>query len=56
MFTVIETDTFKHWVDGLRNMPTRIRLRRRLDKAIRGNLGDVQAVGEGVWEMREFFL
>ena len=55
MYTVIETDTFRHWVDGLRNMPTRIRLRRRLDKAIRGNLGDVQAVGEGVWEMREFF-
>ena len=55
MYTVIETDTFQHWVDGLRNMPTRIRLRRRLDKAIRGNLGDVQAVGEGVWEMREFF-
>ena len=55
MYTVIETDTLQHWVDGLRDMPTRIRLRRRLDKAIRGNLGDVQAVGEGVWEMREFF-
>ena len=56
MYTVIETDTFQHWVDGLRDMPTRIRLRRRLGKAMRGNLGDVQAVGEGVWEMREFFL
>ena len=55
MYTVLETDTFQHWVDGLRDMPTRIRLRRRLDKAMRGNLGDVQAVGEGVWEMREFF-
>ena len=55
MYTVIETDTFQHWVDGLRDMPTRIRLRRRLGKAMRGNLGDVQAVGEGVWEMREFF-
>ena len=55
MYTILETDTFQHWVDGLRDMPTRIRLRRRLDKAMRGNLGDVQAVGEGVWEMREFF-
>ena len=55
MYTVLETDTFQHWVDGLRDMPTRIRLRRRLGKAMRGNLGDVQAVGAGVWEMREFF-
>ena len=22
---------------------------------MRGNLGDVKAVGDGVWEMREFF-
>ena len=55
MYTVIETDTFQSWVDGLRDMPTRIRLRRRLGKAMRGNLGDVKAVGDGVWEMREFF-
>ena len=39
----------------MRDRPTRIRLRRRLGKAMRGNLGDVKAVGEGVWEMREFF-
>ncbi len=55
MYTVIETDTFQRWVDGLRDMPTRIRLRRRLGKAMRGNLGDVKVVGDGVWEMREFF-
>lgn len=34
---------------------TRLRLARRLEKASRGNLGDVKPVGEGVWEMREFF-
>ena len=55
MYTVIETDVFQHWVDSLRDMPTRIRLRRRLGKAMRGNLGDVKPVGDGVWEMREFF-
>jgi len=55
MYNVFETDTFERWVDGLRDMPTRIRLRRRLGKAMRGNLGDVKAVGDGVWEMREFF-
>lgn len=34
---------------------TRLRLARRLDKAQRGNLGDVKPVGSGVFEMREFF-
>ena len=34
---------------------TRRRLGRRLEKAQRGSLGDVKPVGEGVWEMREFF-
>ncbi|MCI5144946.1 MAG: type II toxin-antitoxin system RelE/ParE family toxin, partial [Candidatus Electrothrix sp. AR3] len=39
------------WLDGL----TRLRLSRRLDKAQRGNLGDVKSVGGGVFEMREPF-
>ena len=55
MYTVLETDTFIHWVNSLRDRPTRIRLRRRLGKAVRGNLGDVKPVGEGIWEMRDFF-
>lgn len=32
-----------------------MRLVARLRKASLGNLGDVKSVGEGVWEMREFF-
>ena len=32
-----------------------IRLAKRLDKVQRGLLGDVQPVGAGVYEMREFF-
>ncbi len=55
MFTVIETDEFSGWLEGLKDGMTRIRLARRLDKARRGNLGDVASVGEGVFEMREFF-
>ena len=55
MYTVLETDTFIDWVNSLRDRPTRIRLRRRLGKAARGNLGDVKPVGDGIWEMREFF-
>ena len=55
MYSVLETETFAEWVDGIRDLSTRIRLRRRLGKAARGNLGDVKSVGQGVWEMREFF-
>ena len=55
MFTVLETEAFIEWVNSLRDPATRIRLRRRLGKAMRGNLGDVKPVGEGLWEMREFF-
>jgi putative addiction module killer protein len=55
MYTVLETEAFIDWVNSLRDRPTRIRLRRRLGKAVRGSLGDVKPVGDGVWEMREFF-
>ena len=34
---------------------TRLRLSRRLDKAQHGNLGDVKSVGDGIFEMREYF-
>jgi putative addiction module killer protein len=46
---------FTSWLNSLKDSVTRIRLARRLDKAQRGNLGDVKAVGEGVFEMREHF-
>jgi putative addiction module killer protein len=55
MYTVIETDEFSHWLGGLKDRTTRIRLARRLNKARGGNLGDINPVGEGVMEMREFF-
>jgi putative addiction module killer protein len=34
---------------------TRIRLARRLDKAQRGNLGNIKSLGGGLFEMREHF-
>ena len=55
MYRIKCTGTFAAWLDGLKDRSTRIRLARRLDKAQRGNLGDVKPVGEGVFEMREFF-
>ena len=55
MITVKRLPEFDAWFEGLRDRETKIRLARRLDKAQRGNLGDVQSVGDGVIEMREFF-
>lgn len=46
---------FDVWFDSLKKPAARARLIRRLEKATRGLLGDVEPVGEGVSEMREFF-
>jgi putative addiction module killer protein len=42
-------------LNSLKDMPTKIRLARRLDKVQRGLLGDVKPAGSGVFEMREQF-
>lgn len=42
-------------MNGLRDGMTHRRLARRLEKAQKGNLGDVKPVGDGVFEMREHF-
>jgi len=55
MYSIKWTSDFERWIKRLRDRPTRIRLLRRLEKAQRGLLGDVSPVGEGVFEMREFF-
>lgn len=55
MYIVKRMPDFDRWLDGLRDRQTRIRLLRRLEKAQRGLLGDIASVGDGVFEMREFF-
>jgi len=55
MYSIYLTDEFSAWYSGLHDNLTRKRLRARLFKAQLGNLGDVRHVGDGVWEMREFF-
>lgn len=55
MYIVKTLPEFDAWLDGLKDRTTRLRLARRLDKAQRGNLGDVKPLGNGVFEMREFF-
>ena len=55
MFTVKTLPEFDTWLDGLKDRTTRLRLSRRLDKVQRGNIGDVKPVGDGIFEMREYF-
>jgi putative addiction module killer protein len=55
MYSIKRTDEFVAWLDSLKDRVTRVRLTRRLDRAVQGNLGDVRPVGEGVFEMREHF-
>ena len=55
MFIIKTIPEFDAWLDGLKDRTTRLRLSRRLDKAQRGNLGDIKPVGDGVFEMREHF-
>ena len=55
MFAIKRTDEFAAWLDGLKDRLTRVRLNRRLDRAMVGHLGDVKPVGNGVFEMREHF-
>ncbi|OQY50965.1 MAG: addiction module killer protein [Desulfobacteraceae bacterium 4572_87] len=55
MYTIKMLPEFDAWLDGLKDRITRLRLSRRLEKAQRGNLGDVKPVGDSVFEMREYF-
>jgi putative addiction module killer protein len=55
VYQVLETKNFLEWLNNLKDLSTRIRLARRLDKARLGNLGDVKALASGVYEMREKF-
>lgn len=43
---------FKNWLEGLRDVQGRARIRVRLDRVRLGNLGDYRSVGEGVQELR----
>lgn len=55
MYQITETEEFSQWLRGLKDVRTRLRLIKRLRRASLGNLGDVRSVGDGIFEMREFF-
>jgi putative addiction module killer protein len=47
-----QTDEFKYWLLGLRDMKAKARIAARIARAENGNLGDTKPVGDGVREMR----
>ena len=51
---VRQTTRFATWLAGLRDDRARAKILQRIDRAKKGNLGDVGPVGEGVSEMRIF--
>jgi putative addiction module killer protein len=52
VFEIRKTETFAHWLDGLRDIRARARIQVRVERLATGNAGDVRPVGEGVSEMR----
>jgi putative addiction module killer protein len=47
-----KTELFAKWLDGLRDLQARARVQVRIERLAQGNPGDVQAIGEGVSELR----
>ena len=55
MIEVRKTDSFIQWLDGLSDIKARARVQVRIERLAAGNPGDVQPVGEGVFELRMDF-
>ncbi|WP_312963321.1 type II toxin-antitoxin system RelE/ParE family toxin [Stutzerimonas nitrititolerans] len=51
-YLVQQTSAFAEWHSSLKDMRGKIAIARRIERAARGNLGDVKAVGEGLSELR----
>ena len=49
---ILESDTFKEWLDNLRDRRAIARINARLRRVRQGNFGDTHFVGDGVYELR----
>ena len=48
-------EPFTEWFNTIRDVRTQTRIRRRLDRLEKGNLGDCGSVGSGIFELRLHF-
>ena len=55
MYEVRRTAAFMDWLAGLRDVQSRARIAKRIDRIEQGNLGDAKSVGGGVSELRFAF-
>lgn len=53
--TVVQSEVFRDWLDGLRDRRARLRIDDRLRRLAGGNAGDTKSVGDGVQELRLAF-
>lgn len=52
MIKIIQSETFKRWLLGLKDRAIRARVHIRMQRIEAGNIGDVKPVGEGISELR----
>ena len=52
MIEIRKTDLFAKWLDDLRDIRVRARIQTRIERLAMGNPGVVEAVGEGVSELK----
>lgn len=50
--TEADKKPFKEWLDGLKDIKARQKIRIRLDRVRLGNLGNNRALGDGVFELK----
>jgi putative addiction module killer protein len=55
MYTILRSDVFAAWLDGLADERAKARIAVRIISAEKGNFGDCAPVGNGISEMRVHF-
>ena len=55
MYTILRSDVFAKWLDGLADERAKARIAVRIISAEKGNFGDCAPVGDGISEMRVHF-
>ena len=52
MNTIEQTQAFKDWLRKVKDPMGKASIVRRIDRAAKGNFGDIKDLKDGVWEMR----